>query len=151
MNWDAIGAVGEILGALAVVATLGYLAVQTRQANYLARSNAVLQLQNQMREHRNSLALSSELAQIMVKRSNGGELTELEVLRLKARNDAALTMMESIYLQYEAGIITSEDFTRHTPVMRQIVLSNRQDGVEYESHSVGFGEFLKGLTEDPPA
>jgi len=31
MNWDAIGAVGEILGALAVIATLGYLAVQIRQ------------------------------------------------------------------------------------------------------------------------
>lgn len=30
VNWDAIGAVGEILGAIAVVATLGYLAIQTR-------------------------------------------------------------------------------------------------------------------------
>ena len=26
MNWDAIGAVGEVGGAIAVVATLGYLA-----------------------------------------------------------------------------------------------------------------------------
>ena len=31
MNWDAIGAIGEILGALVVVITLGYLAVQIRQ------------------------------------------------------------------------------------------------------------------------
>ena len=30
MNWDAIGAVGEIIGALAVVATLGYLALQVK-------------------------------------------------------------------------------------------------------------------------
>ena len=30
MNWDAIGAVGEIIGALAVVVTLAYLAVQIR-------------------------------------------------------------------------------------------------------------------------
>ena len=27
LNWEAIGATGEILGALAVVLTLGYLAV----------------------------------------------------------------------------------------------------------------------------
>ena len=27
LNWEAIGAIGEILGALAVVLTLGYLAV----------------------------------------------------------------------------------------------------------------------------
>lgn len=31
MNWEALGAVGEIVGALAVVVTLIYLAVQTRQ------------------------------------------------------------------------------------------------------------------------
>lgn len=31
MNWDAIGAVGEVIGAIAVVATLIYLSLQTRQ------------------------------------------------------------------------------------------------------------------------
>jgi hypothetical protein len=32
LNWDAIGAIGEILGAAAVVATLAYLAIQIRHA-----------------------------------------------------------------------------------------------------------------------
>ncbi len=32
MNWEAIGAVGEILGAIAVVLTLAYLAIQVRYA-----------------------------------------------------------------------------------------------------------------------
>ena len=31
MNWDAIGAIGEILGAIAVVATLIYLTMQLKQ------------------------------------------------------------------------------------------------------------------------
>jgi hypothetical protein len=31
VNWEAIGAVGEVLGAIGVIATLGYLAVQIRQ------------------------------------------------------------------------------------------------------------------------
>lgn len=31
MNWEAIGAVGEILGAIAVLLSLAYLAVQIRQ------------------------------------------------------------------------------------------------------------------------
>ena len=31
MHWDAIGAIGEIVGAIAVVATLAYLAIQMRQ------------------------------------------------------------------------------------------------------------------------
>jgi hypothetical protein len=32
MNWEALGAIGETLGALAVFVTLGYLAVQVRHA-----------------------------------------------------------------------------------------------------------------------
>ncbi|MCP5347657.1 MAG: hypothetical protein R3F41_19080 [Gammaproteobacteria bacterium] len=31
MNWDAIGAIGEIVGAIGVIATLAYLAIQIRQ------------------------------------------------------------------------------------------------------------------------
>ena len=31
MNWDAVGAIGEIVGALAVLITLGYLAYQVKQ------------------------------------------------------------------------------------------------------------------------
>ena len=51
MNWEAIGAVGELLGAAAVVFTLGYLAVQVRHAktatadqSRLYRANAVQEL-----------------------------------------------------------------------------------------------------------
>jgi hypothetical protein len=36
VNWEAIGAIGEILGALAVVLTLGYLAVQIRHTRLAA-------------------------------------------------------------------------------------------------------------------
>jgi hypothetical protein len=36
MNWEAIGAVGELLSAAGVVFTLGYLAVQIRQSNSIA-------------------------------------------------------------------------------------------------------------------
>ncbi len=39
MDWNAIGAVGEILGAVAVVATLGYLAVQTRHSVAATQAN----------------------------------------------------------------------------------------------------------------
>lgn len=32
MNWEVIGAIGDFLGPLAVIATLGYLAVQIKVA-----------------------------------------------------------------------------------------------------------------------
>jgi len=37
MNWDAIGAIGEIIGAVAVVGSLIYLAIQIREQNREAR------------------------------------------------------------------------------------------------------------------
>jgi hypothetical protein len=40
MNWDAISAIGEIVGAAAVVITLGYLAIQIRQSTKLANVTA---------------------------------------------------------------------------------------------------------------
>jgi len=40
MNWDMIGAIGEIAGALAVVASLVYLARQIRFSNRLAQAEA---------------------------------------------------------------------------------------------------------------
>ncbi len=41
MNWEAIGAIGEVLGAAGVIITLAYLAVQMRQSNRLAKRAAV--------------------------------------------------------------------------------------------------------------
>lgn len=37
MNWEAVGAVGEVLGSIAVFITLGYLAIQIRHARAEAR------------------------------------------------------------------------------------------------------------------
>lgn len=41
MNWEAIGAVGEIGGAIAVIATLIYVATQVKGSARAARSAAV--------------------------------------------------------------------------------------------------------------
>ena len=41
MNWDAAGAIGEIIGALAVVASLLYLSIQIRRADQTQRAESV--------------------------------------------------------------------------------------------------------------
>lgn len=54
MNWEAVGAVGEVLGSVAVFATLGYLAIQIRHA----RGEAVRALsQGRMEAHRELISL----------------------------------------------------------------------------------------------
>ncbi len=77
MNWDAIGAIGEILGAIAVVATLIYLTVQLRQnslqlrlgssqtaaSNYSGRVIAVLSDPESLSVFRKGLRSYSALTQ----------------------------------------------------------------------------------------
>jgi len=49
MNWEAVGAIGEIAGATAVVITLAYLARQIHQNNVLMNEHASYNmLQNQL-------------------------------------------------------------------------------------------------------
>ena len=40
MNWEAIGAVAEAIGAAGVILTLGYLAIQIRRSNLLATAES---------------------------------------------------------------------------------------------------------------
>jgi len=61
MNWEAIGAVGEIIGAIAVVVSLVYLASQLRQGNELAKENAYRALQHAIDESMTELNRDPEL------------------------------------------------------------------------------------------
>ena len=51
MNWEAIGAVGEVLGAFGVIVTLGYLAVQIRHNTRSVRAASRLEIASGWRAH----------------------------------------------------------------------------------------------------
>ena len=50
MNWEAISSIGEMVGALAVVVTLGYLAEQVKHAKAATADNSRLIRANGVRE-----------------------------------------------------------------------------------------------------
>ena len=55
MNWDAIGAIAELLGAIGVIASLVYLAGQIRQSREQMRAATYQQLHEYIGESANSL------------------------------------------------------------------------------------------------
>lgn len=78
MNWDAIGAVGELVGAAAVVATLLYLSVQmrlSREAAQVQSSYSTIDVYSQWRSH---LIDNERLAMIVAKADRGEALTPEE-------------------------------------------------------------------------
>jgi hypothetical protein len=64
MNWEALGAIGEIVGAVAVVLTLGYLAVQMRQNTREVRLSAFQAVTDRIHQWNSDLARDPELARI---------------------------------------------------------------------------------------
>ena len=67
VNWEAIGAIGEILGAIAVLVTLIYLASQIKQSNNLARFTATKEILNQFNPLNEMVATDSELRKVLAK------------------------------------------------------------------------------------
>jgi hypothetical protein len=67
MNWEAIGAIGEILGALAVVITLVYLASQVRHAKDASADANRLERSKGVRDMIMACALNSDLRKTMGK------------------------------------------------------------------------------------
>lgn len=88
MNWDAIGAIGEIVGAFAVVLTLIVLIFQVRystrtmeESNKLERMAAVERHADSIGVWRARITENRELAEIWLKVLNDEVLNEVELIR----------------------------------------------------------------------
>lgn len=82
MSWDAVGAIAETIGALAVLATLAYLALQIRQ-NTRSTDSAVLQgMWDNLQALQLALSQDPDLARLVIKANREYEsLTPEEALR----------------------------------------------------------------------
>ncbi len=110
MNWEAIGAIGEVVGALGVIATLGYLAFQIRQntkqltlneqASRVAVANASA---TALRVERRSAYESAELADLWLRgMSDPDDLSENDYYRFRLFMQNAMDGMWDIYSQTAA-------------------------------------------------
>ena len=106
MNWEAIGAIGEIFGALAVVATLMYLARQMRQD---ARATTGETMGSWLADYNNMLLEISrdpELAKIFRQGLTDFEqLNENDQMRFHTWMVAHLLNAQTVFLQLEDGIM----------------------------------------------
>ena len=103
MNWDAIGAIGEIVGAAAVVLSLGYLAVQIRNQNNESRNAAMHDISVGWRAASEQFT-DGELATIFIKANRDFDsLTEVEALRFVAGVHGIFRVYEEAYNQHQQG------------------------------------------------
>ena len=128
MNWDALGAIAELLGAIAVFLTLAYLTVQVRQ------NSKALELQNkfsaaQIMQARTdtvmgfiSVLLSSEenvKAQMVASSiSDASAMNEQDPsIRVRANSilSGSRSLYENVFFQYKEGFLTDDFYTGLEP------------------------------------
>ena len=96
MNWEAIGAIGELLGAAGVIATLGYLAFQIRQNTKQLGQEAQRTRAQAVRE---SWAAIGAHAELMVKDFDGEKLDAVEAVKMQAMWMVPLFGYQTSFLQ----------------------------------------------------
>ncbi len=104
MNWEAIGAIGEVIGALAVVVTLLYFASQSK-LNTLAINRAAVQATLRGRgESTRFLAGDAEISALMWRGAEQPHsLDETEWQRFFLICASIIRPIELGFLDYEAG------------------------------------------------
>ena len=78
-----LGNFGEFLGAIAVVVTLAYLAIQIRESAKSTESNAIAQAASDHLANMRLIADNAELSEAYRKATNGEVLTEAEASQLQ--------------------------------------------------------------------
>ncbi len=96
MNWEAIGAIGEILGAAGVIVTVGYLAFQIRQNNRHLAHEAQRSRAQAVRDNMRALA---DNAEVCVKDGGGETLTATEAFRMERLWFGMLWSYQTSFLQ----------------------------------------------------
>ena len=78
MNWEALGAIAELLGAIGVIATLGYLATQIRQNSKLLQLNNTYQTLDASRTNFLTYLAQVDVATLLSKVRSGEDLSDTE-------------------------------------------------------------------------
>ena len=106
MNWEAIGAIGEIVGAIAVVATLGYLAVQIRQSTRVARAEISQRMSEQVQDIDVAILSNPDAAELLDRVGKHTDPIEgPDFWRWTSFALARIDHAENLFYQYRSGTL----------------------------------------------
>ncbi len=124
MNWEAVGAIGEIVGALAVFLTLAYLAVQIRQNTNAVRATALDSSVNSVLVVREKLFEDPELMGLYLKGLENPEgLNEIDKARFMLLMQNILWALWNAYSQAEIAELSSDFWESQKSVVRRVFSS----------------------------
>ena len=136
MNWEAISAIGEIVGAIAVVVTLVYLTVQVRSATAATQAATVQAAAALDQDFLLALGSDPALAQLWVNYLSAPHTLPVEnALQGHFLMASLLRRLENIHLQKQLDTLSRDGWLSRQPMFHAI------------ANSKGYTAFL----DSPPA
>ena len=124
MDWTAVGAVGEVVGAVAVVATLLYLSLQVREGNKQAELEGLRHTLDGFNEWMDQVVRSKQTASILRRgREGASNLDADEWLQFEYLHIRFLNTLEGWY--------RSIDQTSRDPEYRTVQVANLVAAVQF--------------------
>ena len=116
-----LGNYGEFVGAIAIVITLVYLAIQVRQNTRMMRAS-IRQARSDNAVHLYSLAATSVVAEIREKESRGEALTEVEEERMFLWNICIWRQQQTTFFQARDGLLDAQTGDEQATIVRALML-----------------------------
>ena len=114
MNWDAIGAIGETLSAIAVLITVGYLAVQIRQSTRAMKTSALRSVQDVvLLTEKNERYIA-----YLMKAQRNEKLTPEERAHMVERYLQIMRTYERIWHEHKLGFVSQDQIEQRLDLLR---------------------------------
>jgi len=123
MTIQDLGAIGELLGGVAVIASLLYLVIQVRHGFEGYKSNASQQVTNHFSMLQLEIAKNDNLLNAWISSRNEQPQTEVEQIRSLLILDSFIIAFENMYTQHKAGFLEAESYQTRRMILAAMVSS----------------------------
>jgi hypothetical protein len=153
MNWEAINAIAQAIGAFGVVASLFYLGVQVHRSTRVAKIAAQDSAASALRDVTKPYMENAELARIwQVGLENLNALNPADQSRFFHASYQFLKAFETIHFHYAYGLLDLQLWAGWLELLRHYIASPGMGhywGKRHDLFSERFQEFVKTL--EPPS
>ena len=154
LSLEQAALLAEILGGLAVVVTLIYLAIQIRQNTIMVKMSALQNIVQGGVDHNRAIADNPELAALINKAVDDPEsLSDDEQLRVNANALTLYHHLDAAFQMYEAGVLDADawaKFAYEVPIWLRIRFMREWFELDKQRLSPGFRAYIEKALEDSP-
>lgn len=154
VDWQAVGAIGELLGAVGVMITLVYLTLQVRQNTRSVKASVYDSLATSLEHLNRPLVQNGDLALALAAVTEDWQAaSEQDRARVVHFYSAAFKLFENVHYQYSQGLIDKDLWCGWERLMLTYFWSPGVQSwwpMRRGAYSEAFGRFLEQTTPSMP-